>query len=372
MKSIIETRFIHWKKHWPSLLIWLLIPIIATIGITKATDVITDDSNVPVGIVLEEDSDAATGLVDEIKTTPFIRVVELDEDAALYQLKKHELDSVFVIRDGYEKEIRNDNRNRLLTSYRSDLSFAYTPVKEMIISYVQQETGRSKAAHVVQELVRHYQPNKQWTWDEIVAKAKYIQTDEDLLNTTFSFAGTKAASQDDVSLFSIWGLWAIFSMLSTLLLFDWVIHEKHSSVRPRFAFMRFSFKHYLVYHFLLYTGLLVIMDFFSVTLFHVMFHENISLWSLICFRLILNLAAFLLANQFKYSFLYYTVSFAITLFAAIGSGAILPNGIAAKWPWTETFNPIQPFLTGEMVNLSSIIIIILAIIWYAQKEKNHA
>jgi ABC-2 type transport system permease protein len=136
--------------------------------------------------------------------------------------------------------------------------------------------------------------------------------------------------------------------------------------------MRYSFKHYLVYHFLLYTGLFIITDSVSVLLFQIMFHESISLWSLLCFRIILNLAAFLLANQFKHTFLYYTVSFAITLLAAIGSGALLPDGIAAKWPWMETFNPIQPFLTGGIMNLSSVIIIILAIIWYVQKEKNHA
>ncbi|GGB27838.1 hypothetical protein GCM10011409_01420 [Lentibacillus populi] len=374
MKYIIETRFLHWKRHWPSLLFWLLIPLIATIGIAKAANAVTDDSKVPVGIVMEDESDAASELRNEIKSTPFIRVYQLEEDVALYRLKKHQLDSVFVIHDGYEEEIREGSRNRLLTSYRSDLSFAYTPVKEMILSYIQQETGRSKAAYTVQELIGHYQSTKQWTWDEIVAKSKEIQSEQDLLKTSFSFGDTENSSQNnDAQLFHIWGLWAIFSLLSTLLLFDWIIHEKHASVNVRFAFMRYSFKHYLVFNFIIYTVLCFIVDLLSVSIFSIIFQEQISIWSLTSFRLTLSIAAFLMANLFRRQFLYYTTAFAIALIMAVASGAIIPNtGMIQKWPWVDMLNPLQPFLSGGSANLATCIIMLFSIIWYFRKEEIHA
>ncbi|WP_106496961.1 ABC transporter permease [Lentibacillus sp. Marseille-P4043] len=373
MKPIIETRLIHWKKHWLSILFWLLIPIVATVGITKVTDTIKDDSKVPVGIVLENETDAALELLREIKATPFISVSQFDEANALYQLKKHELDSVFVIHDDFEQKIRNSNRNRLLTSYQSDLSFAYTPVKEMILSYVQQETGRSKAAYVVQELIGHYQSNKQWTWDEIVTKSKEIQEEENLLGTSFSFGNTTTVPTDKMQTLNLWGLWAIFCLLATLLLFDWVITEQRANVLQRFAFTRYSWKNYLTGNFFLYTILFFITDLLSISLFYILFQEQISLWSLLSFRIILNLVAFLLASQFKHPFIYYTFSFAITLFVAIFSGAILPTtGIVDKSAWIHMFNPIEPFLTGGVMNLSSLIIIILAIWWYVRKEKTDA
>src|SRR5699024_9526077 len=161
-----------------------------------------EDTKVPVGIVLEEKSDSAIKLLDSMKKTPLIRVYETTKKDTLHKLKKHDLDSVFIIQDGNEEQIRQDSRNRLITSYQSDLSFAYSTVKEMVVSYVQQETGRSKAAHIVMELSEQYNSKKQWTWEEITDKSKIVQEEENLLNTDFSFSGTEKKVADND--FTIW------------------------------------------------------------------------------------------------------------------------------------------------------------------------
>lgn len=363
----------HWKKHLISLVFWLLFPLIATIIVTTLIDTLQDDAKVPVGIVLEEESDATSALVKELKASSFIQTNILSEKEALHSLKKHKLDSVFVIHDNFEHSIEQDNRNRLITAYQSDLSFAYTPVKEKIISYVQQETGRSKAAYTVKELEQKYNVQEGWTITEIKAQSKAIQQEENLLNTDLTFKGKLASVNDNMLLFSIWGLWGILSFLSTLLLFDWVIKEKQSKVIERMAYTRWSLKSYLLQNFILYTVLLLIIDLATATAFHFLFGERISLINLFTYRVLISMAAFLLAGIFKQSFYYFTLAFVLTLIVSVGSGPLLlSTGVLKSGMFFDLINPLGPLLTGDYFSIWSILVITLFVVWFFRKEHYYA
>ncbi|SFB24490.1 ABC-2 type transport system permease protein [Lentibacillus halodurans] len=372
MKQIMATRFMHWKKQWVSIIFWLLFPILATTGITAITETLQDDTKVPVGIVMEEQTAASEELVQDIKSTPFIRAEILSENQSLHDLEKHELDSVFVIHEGFEENVQRDHRDRLITSFQSDLSFAYSAVKEMILSYVQQETGRSKAAFVVQELEQQHNGNTGWTYEEITAKSKEIQQDENLLDTAFSFDDTVMEANQTPPLFPIWGLWSICTLLSTMLVFDWVIKEKRSKAILRLAFSRWSLKSYLLQNFMLYSVVLFLVDLVTVSIFLFMFGEWISVVSLIVYRLFINMAAFLFAHLFRNTLLYYTVSFALVLIVGISSGAVLPAASIDSPAWFDFVNPLAPLLSGEYVNLWSVMIMVLAVFWLVRKERFHA
>jgi ABC-2 type transport system permease protein len=224
------------------------------------------------------------------------------------------------------------------------------------------------------ELSEQYNSKKQWTWEEITDKSKIVQEEENLLNTAFLFSGNEKNNTDnDFTVWNTWGLWAMFSVLSTLLLFDWLIKEKHATIRPRFTFIRFSFKSYVLQNFIWYTILFLAFDIIAVTVFHSLLNEPIDL-SFICaiisFRLMVNAGSFLLALCFKNTFLYYCVSFIITLFLAITSGAILSiEGITNRYEWIELFNPLHAFLVGETGYFWLAIFILFIIIWFGRKEK---
>ncbi|GAA0601132.1 hypothetical protein GCM10009001_17150 [Virgibacillus siamensis] len=372
MKNIIETRMIHWKKQWLSLVFWLLFPIIATWAIIAGTNSLANDTKVPVGIVLEEQTDASIELVEEIKSAPLVRTSILSEKEALNSLQKHNLDSVFIIHDGFQEKILQNERNQLITGYRSDLSFAFTPVKEMILSYVQQETGRAKAAFVVQQLESKYKGNKNWSAEEVIKKSKDIQQDENLLTTSFSFSNSPVKTGENQPLFTIWGVWGLFCILSALFIFDWVIKEKNAKAAIRFAFSRTSLKSYFIQNFVLYTLLFLIVDAMAVVFFYVWFGEWTSILNLIIFRIWINMAAFLLAQLFSNTYLYYTTSFGALLITGICSGAILPSGIISNWKWFEQINPLRPLIEGEFISVWMIMIITLAIVWVFGKGKNNA
>ncbi|MFD1362211.1 ABC transporter permease [Lentibacillus salinarum] len=372
MKQIITTRLMHWKKHWISLIFWLLFPVIATISITLITGTLQEDANVPVGIVQEEHTDAAEELIQEIKSTPFIRMELRSEEKALSDLEKHALDSVFIIHEGFQDNVRQDNRQQLITSYQTNLSFAYSPVKEMILSYVQQETGRSKAAFVIKELEKQYDGQEAWTIEEIMSKSREIQQDENLLDTAFSFHDAPAGSRDNPRLFPVWEIWAIAMLLSTLLIFDWVMKEKQSRALLRLAFSRKTLKSYLLQNFIVYSVVLLMVDFFTVSIIYFLFGEWVSLMNLLVYRLFVCIAAFLFAQFFRNVFLYYIVSFALVLIVGISSGVMLPSGIGGSWSWFDPVNPLAPLFSGKYISLWSVLVTVFAVIWLFRKERYDA
>src|SRR5699024_1665474 len=99
------------------------------------------------------------------------------------------------------------------------------------------------------------------------------------------------------------------------LLFDWLIKERRGNILPRFAFIRFSFKNYVFKNLLLYTILFIAFDIIAAGVFYFFLNESIALsfiGSLLTFRLMINMGAFLLALCYKNVFLFYSVSFIIS------------------------------------------------------------
>ncbi|HLQ96235.1 MAG TPA: ABC transporter permease [Pseudogracilibacillus sp.] len=368
MKDILMTRLMHLKKSSLSLFFWLVFPILMTFLVVYGFQQVKEDVSIPVGVVTDQSSSETDALIEDMKSTDFIRVVETGESSVKNQLEKHKLDSAFKLSPDFTERVQEGKHHRLLESYRSNQSFAYVPVKEMVISYVQEDFDRARTAKVLEKLSAKYGENNKWTREEIMETSKEIQEEQDLLQVSLSMGGEAEDSESVESMLDIWAIWASFNVLATLLLFDWVIHERHAGVRPRFAFMRYSFKHYLLLHSILYFLLSLTLDFIALIIFDVVLQTTAPIGTMIAFQLFISLGAFLLAHLFKRPFVYYMTAFAITLVIAIASGTILPNqGFTHRFPWLMKLNPIQPFLDGGYGNLFSAVVVAIAVIWYMKR-----
>lgn len=377
MGLILKMRFIFWRKQWVSLLFWLCFPLVVTWFVMVQFVTLQADTKIPVGIVMEDESSSAQELYDSIKDTPHIRPEILSEKEALNQLQKHELDSVFIIRSRYEDSIERGSRNQLIKSYQSDLSFAYTPLRETVISYVQQDYSRAKAAFVVQQMGEAYGVTEEWSYDELINRSKEIVQEQKLLEVDFSFADAGAGKDDaDDTLLQPWNLWAIITLLTTFMLFDWVIKEKKASATLRFVYGKVSFKRYLLQNMLIYLFVLFVMDVVTMGVFHFLFDETISmklLISLIGYRVMLTTCAFLFSLCFTSTYVYYTSSFAIVLFTALLSGVFIPvDGIMEKWNGFSFINPLAIFLESSFVNLWLWIGIVFTALWFIRKGEADA
>ncbi|WP_047985047.1 ABC transporter permease [Ornithinibacillus californiensis] len=353
MMDILYTRLLLWKKKSISMLVWLLLPIVGTILFITSANAIQEDSKVPVGIVLEEETALANELVDSIIASELVFLHVLSNDRALYELEKHELDSVFIIHEGFEDAVLSGKRNNIISSYRTELSFAYSPIKEMIVSLVQEETGRAKAANYILAMYERYGGTDPWTWDEITEQSKQKQIDENLLNTAFAYSSGKQAD-DNPSLLSwnAWGIWAILSLLSTLFLSDWIIREKNLAVSTRYTFIKKSLFSYYSQVIILYVLLIFLFDLLAVAAFTIFLDETISLsfvFVILSFRIMLCMLSISIANLFQRISSYYGISIIIVLLLAIISGIVIPiSGFIPQHSLMNFINPLHAFISGNM------------------------
>lgn len=376
MKEIFQTRLFFWKKQWKSLNFWLLFPLLTTITIVLMVDSVQEETKIPVGIVLQDDSSLGKQLYKSIETTPYIRPFLLEEKEALNKIEKHELDSVFIINRDYDKSIERGRRNNLIKGYQSDLSFAYSPLKELVISYVYGDFTRSQAAFAVRDLYQLYERSDPFLWLDLVEQSKTIEEEQNLLKTELIFAGTSGANQSNQSLVEPWAVWVLATCLATFLIFDWVIKEKKASLQIRFPFGKVSFKHYLMKNSIIYTLLLLAFDFFTLFTLALFFPMSLSislLISMISYRITLNIFAFLVSQFFTSVNMFYMMSFVLFCFLSLGSGIIIPiDGLMTKYPLLNYLNPLQPALSIDMFNHWLVIACLMFIVWLFKKGEHHA
>ncbi|MFD1067445.1 ABC transporter permease [Oceanobacillus locisalsi] len=372
MMDIIQTRWLHIKKQLLSVLFWAVFPLLFTWLLISGTEIVQDQSSIPVGVMLEEESELAVQLKEKLDSSEFIRVVDIDNETEMRQMvATHELDSAFVIQEGYADAIQAGQRNQLVTSYRTDLSMGYTPVVEMIASFVQEDSGKSRAAYTVMNLGEALNRSSIPSYDEIINEIHAIEASENLIFTDFYLLGEETQDDTGFSLFqNPWGLWSLFTLLSTFFLFDWLIKEKNALARIRFTFNRFSFQTYLLYTLLLYSFGLFVLDMLTWGAFSILYNESFSIpqWGyLVSFRLTICMFVFLIGLAFNKQLPYYITAVLIVLVTAIISGIILPmDGIYENYPWVAALNPLRQVVYEEAWSGWTFLAPICLIIWYVK------
>src|SRR5699024_2699835 len=371
------TRLLHWKKTWWSMLFWLLLSIALTWAIVHSTEVIKDDSSIPIAVVLEDETPIAETFKENVAASSLVHVFDYSKEKALNELKKHELDSVFIVDADFDTYIKENRKVTLIKGYESSLSFAYLPVKELLLSHIQKEAGRYKMASFITEMSEHFPPHTVWNEEDMIQTAKQIEEEEHLLDSSLVFAGNQKPVQESPKLLNHWGVWAILTLLSTCFLFDFVIKEKQKPVISRFLFTRYLFKTYLLQNFFIYTSLLFIVDIVTAYLFeYVLTNGSITiqfLGLLLIYRLTINAIAFLLTLLIKNIYTFYSVSFMLAIFIVLTSNAVLPlNETLIKYTWVAYINPAQPFLDQTFSLLWPIVLYLIMSLWYFRKEDKYA
>ena len=345
----LPAQFYRLRKEWKSIIGWLLLPVIMTVLVMKSVGVWQEETKIPIALVVEEETKLASQLVTELENTELLHIHFMELTEALHKLEQHELDSVFVIREGYENNVLTNRRNQVIEAYSSNQSFAYQAIVETVTSLAQQDMARSKAALVIKRMYNDYGSVGDWNYDEITEKSRERQENNALLQTTFTYYDADQETDDSqVPLLQAFGVWSLFAMITTFFLFDWMLKENRPSIRARWLFTSISFRKYGLSMLLLYTVLLFVVDVLTAFVFQSLFDVTITiklLLSLFSFRVTINLLAFLLASAYRQLFMYYVSGFAIALFFITLGGAIIPlDGLLKRWPWIETLSPVQSLL----------------------------
>lgn len=375
--NIFKTRLILLKKQWLSLLFWIVFPLLITIIVINLLATIGKDSRIPISIVLEEETPITLKFKKEISTSSLVRLVELPENNALNELEKHNLDSVFIVDADFDRYILEDRRVAMITGYKSDLSFAYLPVKELILSHLQRHSGRSKMVHFIHDMSNEFNPHTEWEREELIKKANSIENEENLLQTTLEYSNKRENAKEDLNLIKPWNIWAIFSILASFFIFDWIIKEKNTRAIMRLTFTRFSMKSYVLINFLIYTILLIFVDLITIPMMRILTQSTDSFLTLALnlfyFRLIISIITLILSANIHRLFMYYSLTFIIVFFFTLTSSALFPiTALLENYDWIYYLNPLQAFIKKDYRIYWPILLITLVFIWFFKKERSYA
>lgn len=375
--NLLTALYFRLKKEWKSVFCWLIAPILLTVFVMKTFGALQEESEVPIGLIIEDSSALAQNLAYEIEKNDmlFVRYMELDD--ALHKLKQHELDSVFVIREGYGESVLANRRNGLIEAYSSNRSFAYPAISETIMSLAQQDISRSKAAMVIRLLFHEYGLENEWDYDEIIQKSVEKQKNESLLHTSFSY-GEQAGQPDErpLELLNSRAVWAFFTIIAAFFLFDWMIKESRPSMQVRWLYTSTSFKSHAVRMLGLYSYLTILSDVLTLFVFHFVLQDPVT-WSFILpmftFRVTLNLFAFLLAIAYRQLFMYYMTGVAAALLLTVTGGAVVPlDALSRKWGWVEVISPVRSLMTTTIPVAWILLLFIVLASWFVRGGKRIA
>ncbi|KYG90529.1 ABC transporter permease [Metasolibacillus sp. FSL H7-0170] len=322
MKRAIYLRILQLKYEWKSTIVWLLFPFIATIVIYNLMLSLLDDSKIPIGVALEDDSTYAAEVVEHLQQVEYLDVRIMKKSEMLRLLEQHELDSVFVIRGKYEENMKL-GRKKIVEAYASNRSYAYEAAKEIVSSIVMEQALRSKVVRDVEQLLQDNDLMHLFDEQIIEGKVSARQDGTDLISIPFSFFQMEQDDMEKSPFISAWVIWSSFTILSTFFLFDWLVKERKEPSMLRWSLSAQSYKKYVFFLSVIYFSFFYMMDLLALLLFS----YEISAWAimaLLLFRLTLNGYVFVLAHLCKNVLTYYILSILFTLLFTLTSSGIVP------------------------------------------------
>lgn len=373
----IAVQFFRMRKEWKSVICWLLVPILLTVFVMKTFGALQDETKVPIALIVEDSSNLALQLAEEIANNDMVAVQDLELEEALHKLKQHELDSVYVIREGYGESVLANRRNGLIEAYSSNRSFAYPAISETIMSLVQQDLSRSRAAGVIRQLFNEYGMEGEWDYEEIIQRSEEKQRNESLLHTSFSY-GEQAGhpGEKPLELVNSRAVWAFFTIISAFFLFDWMIKESRPSMRVRWLYTATSFKSHAVRMLGLYSLLTILSDMLTLIVFHFVLEEPVTMsfiLPMLAFRVTLNLFAFLLAIAYRQMFMYYLTGIAAALLLTVTGGAVVPlDALSKRAQWVEVISPVRSLMTTSIPVVWLLLLVVVLASWLVKGGKRIA
>lgn len=297
MKMILKNRWLMVKHQLWRTVAWLFLPLILTMSIMTVYNETEDDFRAPVGIVvMGEEGEVTEDVLDALNDSGFVRVSIFhpgEKGSVLRLLEQNNYDSVFLLAEDFEKKVTAGNRRGVIDAYYTDVSLFYEPVKELIASVVQQSLGEEVAKERIFSLNETFDPDAQVTEEGIEEEMVRVENEADLVNQVFYFEG-RAADDSNASL-NPWAIWAYLTIILSIFIYDFVTWESKSSFASRFHFMTISLKSYLLSNLILMTLVMSAVDLIAWLMIVSLYGTEMNILSLLIFRLIINMGAFLMA-----------------------------------------------------------------------------
>lgn len=287
------------------------------------------DLAVPIAIVDKDETEFSRAIVERIIDQPRIQLHFVSSDEAERLLLRNEVDSVFVIKKGFQEHLMVEKRKETIEVWVTPSSVAEGIVREIIASEVLRLTSNIKSAERVVAIIKKMDKEAD-SFDQIWQEA-YAYTDnqwkpEPLMTIQYEQLSVEepVLKPDESSNNSHYlALWTFFAMLVCFLTVDWVVREK----RILFSRIGSTYKG-LSSYIIQRSGAMMVIHILQVIISFLFLEKLVGMslvglimmlyYILICFTISLWVASFIdrLSS-------YYIVSFLIVLVMGILGGGFI-------------------------------------------------
>ncbi|CEA01392.1 ABC-2 family transporter protein [Metalysinibacillus saudimassiliensis] len=265
------------KKQWPRLMLALLLPILLTYMVLALLP--KAELRIPVGLVMEEQTALANMLVTTLQESPVLSIQLVTKKQALQQVETHEVDSVFIINDGFEATILANERRTIVEGYRSNMSLMYEVASELVSSRTLQLIGQYHTVATIQQMTKHA-PDA----TTIIAGSNAYFKEHPILSTAIHYTDASAPVAPDEHRHALI-IWALFTSLATFMQSEWLRKELTPTLKLRLPFSKLSVTRYILTLALSYTLFFLLVDGIALLLFATFSAKTVL--ALIAFRLTL-------------------------------------------------------------------------------------
>lgn len=365
MMDMIYARWLLIKLQLPKILLWLILPLLLTLVVTSVINNTKEDFTVPAAVIVHENSVEAEIFTAGLKSSEFMDVEVFNttnSTAVLRELEQYRLDSVFILPEDFAEKIREGQRRNLIETYYSDRSIYYEPAKELAASLVQERMGEYTTVDYVLELQNNLLTGTAVNAEDIAAERKRIETDTNLLKQVFYFFGELDGYEETPGL-DPWIVWAYITFTVTIFIFDFVTRETISSARTRFNFMKHSYTKFMLLTLVMMTAVMLIIDSITYVVMKEMLEADISLLSLVMYRIIINGIAFMIASFVKSPIKLYQAAVVLTIVVLSLQLAVPFIVSLAGISVISSLHPVLMFVENELNIPWLVLIAVLMLIW---------
>lgn len=233
-------------RHPVKLLFYTVIPIISVFLLGILLEEGQRGIKVPIALVDEDESEFSELILKRMKGEERIQIIPAQIEEAEKMLLKHEVDSVFIIKDGFQKQLFEGKEDSIVDILLTDASVAYGIVREAIAAEILRLSSNIQAADWVERSFQDLgilksSPDDLWNeafrytdgqWEpEPLMTANFVL--ENVNNENNEINESVIVNNGIENLYSPYiGIWTFFAMLVTILSLDWLVKEK-TSLFPR-------------------------------------------------------------------------------------------------------------------------------------------
>ncbi|KMJ56367.1 hypothetical protein AB685_22300 [Bacillus sp. LL01] len=343
-----------------TLLLLFLVPIGGVLLFGTLVEKGQQEIAIPIAIVDEDDQPFSQAVVDHISNQDRISVVTTSRDEASDMLLRHEVDSVYVIKEDFEVALKRGDRRKTIEVWTSPQSLTTGIVNEIIASMVVRLTSSVNAADrvlVLSSLLElPLEAGEDVVWQETFEFSESQWDPEPLLTIDYRDISNGGETSDTMGhwLNPYLGMWTFFTLLISILVTDWVIREK-GLILPRVRTTFAGIRKYLVVHFMVYVSFFMLqtLAIYFILLYLNKVEPSVSLFvSMMLFGCVSMAISFLLAAWSKNLVNYHILGMMIVVGLSLVGGSFIPvHELTEGLRVTSTFLPHHAVIYSDSTSL---------------------